>query len=271
MSDIFDRSAAVFARIDGPFGRIVLNRPDKKNAMSQAMWHRVAGAVRALDAAAGVRVIILCSSTLGSFSAGADISELETISSDPERRDANRQAIRNAQRGLARAKKPTIAQISGPCIGGGCGLAIHCDFRFADDGARFGITPAKIGIIYPLNDTKQLIDLVGVSSAKFMLFTGRIIGAAEANKIGLIDRLVPEDELAAEVEAFARELSAVSQYSLNGIKQTMQRILDGQVDDDAQSEKMFLDAHESVDAKEGVKAFLEKRPAKFTWSQNDGD
>ncbi len=271
MSDIFDQSAAVFARIDGPFGRIVLNRPDKKNAMSQAMWHRVASAVQALDAAADVRVIILCSSTLGSFSAGADISELETIASDPERREANRRAIRDAQRGLARAKKPTIAQISGPCVGGGCGLAIHCDFRFADGDARFGITPAKIGIIYPLNDTKQLMDLVGVSNAKSMLFTGRLIDALEAKSIGLIDRLVSADQLVAEVEVFARELSAVSQYSLNGIKQTMQRILDGQVDDDPASENMFVTAHESVDAKEGVKAFLEKRQAKFTWSQGDSD
>jgi len=271
MSDIFDQNAAVFARIDGSFGRIVLNRPEKKNAMSQAMWHRVADAVHELDIAADVRVIILCSSTPGSFSAGADISELETIASDPVRREANRRAIRDAQRSLARAKKPTIAQISGPCVGGGCGLAIHCDFRFADMGARFGITPAKIGIIYPLSDTKQLMDLVGVSSAKSMLFTGRLIDATEANNIGLADRLIPTDQLAAEVEAFACELSAVSQYSLNGIKQNMQRILDGQMDDDAHSEKMFLDAHENVDAKEGVKAFLEKRPAQFTWSQEDAD
>ena len=271
MSDIFDQNATVYARIDEPFGRIVLNRPEKKNAMLQAMWHRVSDAVLALDAAPDVRVIIVCSSTATSFSAGADISELGAISSDPERRNANRLAIRDAQRELARAKKPTIAQISGPCIGGGCGLAIHCDFRFAADTARFGITPAKIGIIYPLNDTKQLMDLVGVSKAKSMLFTGRLINAAEAENIGLIDRLLPAGALEADMEAFARELAAVSQYSLNGIKKTMQRILDGQVDDDMQSENMFLEAHESIDAKEGVAAFLEKRTANFIWSQGDGD
>lgn len=265
MSDIFDQKTTVCARIEGAIGRIVLNRPEKKNAMSQAMWTRVAEAVRALDAAAEVRVIILCSSTPTSFSAGADISELGVIATDPARRETNRLAIREAQRSLARAKKPTIAQISGPCVGGGCGLAIHCDFRFAADTARFGITPARIGIIYPLNDTKQLMDLVGVSAAKSMLFTGRLLDAAEAEKIGLIDRLTTSGMLDEAVEEFARQLAAVSQYSLNGIKYTMQRILDGQVDDDAQSEKMFLDAHENVDAVEGVKAFLEKRPANFTW------
>lgn len=266
MSDIFDQTAAVYAQVDGALGRIVLNRPEKKNAMSQAMWRRVSDAVQALDTVGDVRVIILCSSTPSSFSAGADISELGVISSDPARRDANRMAIREAQRGLARASKPTIAQISGPCVGGGCGLAIHCDFRFAADTARFGITPARIGIVYPLNDTKQLIDLVGVSAAKSMLFTGRLLGAAEAQKIGLIDRLETADALGEAVEAFARELASVSQYSLYGIKKTMQRILDGQTDDDVWSQDMFLDAHEGEDAKEGVKAFLEKRAPKFSWT-----
>lgn len=266
MSDIFDQTTAVYAQIDGPLGRIVLNRPEKKNAMSQAMWCRVSDAAQALDAAGDVRVIILCSFTPSSFSAGADISELEAISTNPARRDANRIAIREAQRGLARANKPTIAQISGPCVGGGCGLAIHCDFRFAADTARFGITPAKIGIIYPLNDTRQLMDLVGVSAAKSMLFTGRLLDAAEAEKIGLIDRLETAEALGAAVEAFAGELASVSQYSLFGIKKTMQRILDGQSDDNAWSQGMFLDAHEGEDAKEGVKAFLEKRAPKFSWT-----
>lgn len=265
MIDIFDPNSAVFAKISGSIGRIVLNRPEKKNAMSQAMWARVSKAVAALGATPEVRVILLCSSTPTSFSAGADISELETIAIDPVRREANRLAIRTAQRDLARAKKPTIAQISGPCVGGGCGLAIHCDFRIAANTARFGITPAKLGIIYPLNDTKQLMDLVGVSAAKSMLFTGRLLSAVEAEKIGLIDRLTEAEALDETVEEFAQELAAVSQYSLSGMKQNIQRILDGQVDDDARSEKMFIDAHEGEDAIEGVKAFLAKRPAKFTW------
>lgn len=265
MTDIFDPRSAVYAEANGSIGRIVLNRPEKKNAMSQAMWTRVSKAVSALDAAPGVRVIVLCSSTPQSFSAGADISELEVIATDPERREANRLAIRTAQRDLARAKKPTIAQISGSCIGGGCGLAIHCDFRIASNKARFGITPAKLGIIYPLNDTKQLMDLIGVSAAKSMLFTGGLLGADEALEIGLIERLTETEALDETVTEFAQELAAVSQYSLNGMKQNIQRILDGQVDDDAQSEKMFIDAHEGEDAVEGVEAFLAKRPAKFTW------
>lgn len=269
MSDIFDSTAAVYAAVDGAIGRIVLNRPEKKNAMSEAMWRRVAEAVAALDSAPDVRVIVLCSSAAGAFSAGADIGELEVIAKDPVRRESNRQAIRTAQRNLARAKKPTIAQIAGPCVGGGCGLAIHCDFRFAAEGARFGITPAKLGIIYPLNDTKQLIDLVGLANAKRMLFTGRLFTASEAEGMGLIDERLAADALEDAVQAFADELAAVSQYSLDGMKRSIQRILDGQTDDDGETAAMFLGAHEGEDAQEGVQAFLEKRRARFRWTHSD--
>lgn len=266
MSDIFDPNSYVYAQKEGAIGRIMLNRPDKRNAMSQAMWQRVVDAVHVLDAAADIRVIILCAAGEGAFSAGADLSELEIIAKDPQRREANRQAIRDAQRSLARAGKPTIAQIYGACVGGGCGLAIHCDFRFAAEGARFGITPAKIGLVYPLNDTKQLMDLIGVAHAKSMLFTGRLVNASEALSMGLIDRLTSAEDLAGSVLEFAGQLAALSQYSLYGIKKTIQRILDGQSDEDEWSQAMFLDAHEGEDAQEGVQAFLEKRPPNFTWA-----
>ena len=271
MSDIFDEKAAVFARMEGAIGRVVLNRPEKKNAMSMVMWQRVAQAVAALDATAEVRVIVLCSSKEGSFSAGADLGELVQIARDAALREENRVAIRNAQRALARAAKPTIAEISGPCIGGGCGLAIHCDFRFASEGARLGITPAKIGLIYPLNDTKTLMDLVGARHAKSLLFTARHVMAKEALAIGLIDRLVTLGQLSGEVEAFAGHMASLSQYSLVGIKDTMLRILDGQLDDDTASETLFLDAHDGQDAKEGIAAFLEKRAAQFNWTYSGDD
>jgi enoyl-CoA hydratase/carnithine racemase len=266
MTDIFDQSAPVYVRVDGAVGRIVLNRLEKRNAMSEAMWAAIPNAVKILEQSKDVRVIVLCSSGAQAFSAGADISELEVISSNADRRESNRLAIRNAQRVLARATKPTIAEISGPCIGGGCGLAIHCDFRIAADTAKFGITPAKLGIIYPLNDTKQLMDLVGVSKAKSLLFTGRIVNAADAFEMGLIDEVCQVDALAEQVIDLASHLASVSQYSLQGMKQSIQRILDGQVDDDSATSQQFIDAHEGVDAQEGVRAFLEKRTPAFTWN-----
>lgn len=269
MTDLFDPQSPIFIEKQDGIGRLVLNRPDKRNAMSEAMWSLIPEAVATLDKDSDVRVIIVGSSCDKAFSAGADIGELEQIAADPERQESNRLAIRNAQRTLARAAKPTIAEIKGACMGGGCGLAIHCDMRFAANSARFGITPAKLGLIYPLNDTKQLMDLVGPAKAKSMLFTGRVVAADEALAIGLVDELFDPEILAEKTLAFATQIAQVSQYSVRGIKQTIRRILDGQHDDNGATAEMFRDAHVGIDAAEGVRAFLEKRPASFRWNGED--
>jgi len=266
MIDFRTPESPVYIEGGKPLGRLILNRPNKRNAMSEAMWTVLPKAVQALDDDPAVRVIIVTSSSDKAFSAGADIAELQAIAADPKRQESNRLAIRDAQRTLARTRKATIAMIYGACVGGGCGLALHCDFRYAAKSARFGITPARLGLIYPLNDTKQLMDLVGPAHAKSLLFTGRIMDADEALAIGMADALFEGDALAAETEAFAHQIAAASQYSVQGIKATIRRILDGQLDDDAESAEMFRRAHEGVDAAEGVSAFLEKRAPKFPWN-----
>lgn len=264
--DFSDPCSPIVIRKEGALGFLLLNRPDKKNAMSEAMWAAIPKALRDLDADKKVRVIIFSSSRPGSFCAGADIAELEAISSSAERQESNRQAIREAQRQLARTEKPTIARIDGACMGGGCGLALHCDMRFASTSAKFGITPAKLGIVYPLNDTKQLMDLVGPAHAKSMLFTGRVMGAAEARDIGLVDEVHAEDELVDRTAAFAQQIASVSQFSVRQMKVIIRQILDGQIDDDEATAEIFKAAQEGEDAKEGIRAFLEKRPARFTWN-----
>ncbi|MBV1900852.1 MAG: enoyl-CoA hydratase/isomerase family protein [Kordiimonadaceae bacterium] len=262
------KNGVIYTEREGTIGRVILNRAEKRNAMSEAMWAAIPAAVAELDADPQVRVIILTSNGQGAFSAGADIAELQVIATDPERRESNRKAIRDAQRCLARAKKPTIAVIWGACIGGGCGLALHCDFRFAATKAKFAITPAKLGIVYPLNDTKQLIDLVGPSKAKSLLFTGRMVAADEALAMGLVDHVCSEADLTTDVQAFAAQLASASQYSIQHMKHFVQRVLDGQIDDDETTAQIFKDAQEGEDAAEGVTAFLEKRSADFRWSSD---
>jgi len=261
-----DTSQPIYVKKDGAIGYLLLNRPGKKNAMSEAMWRAIPKALSILDCDETVRVIVLASSCEGVFSAGADIAELEEISLSVERQESNRNAIREAQRALARTEKPTIAQIDGACMGGGCGLALHCDMRFASKMARFGITPAKLGIVYPLNDTKQLMDLVGPAHTKSMLFTGRVMDAEEALSIGLIDEVHCVDDLADHTTSFARQISAVSQFSVRHMKKIIRRVLDGQIDDDEETAQIFKNAQDGIDAKEGIRAFLEKRPANFTWN-----
>jgi len=267
--DYRDSSQPVYVKVEGAVGYLLLNRPEKKNAMSEAMWAAIPGAVKMLDQDKNVRVIILTSSSTGVFSAGADIAELEQIAENAERQESNRVAIREAQRSLARAEKPTIAQVSGPCMGGGCGLALHCDLRFASKSARFGITPAKLGIVYPLSDTKQLMELVGPSQAKSILFTGRVMGAEEAISIGLIDQIHADSDLVENTKEFAQQMVSVSQFSIRNMKVNIRRILDGQIDDDDATAETFKKAQEGIDAKEGIRAFLEKRPAKFKWNGED--
>ena len=147
--------------IDGPIARILIDRADKRNAFHLAMWQALPPLLDQAEAEPGVRLIMLQSAVPGMFCAGADIGELLTRHKDPAWLADNQAAINAAQFRLTRSSRPSIAFIDGDCVGGGCGLALACDMRVATPRARLGITPARLGIVYPLHDTKLLVDLVG--------------------------------------------------------------------------------------------------------------
>lgn len=242
---------------EGPVARLCIDRPEKRNSFHQGMWEMLPDLVaKAMDNPA-VRLLVLQSATPGIFCAGADIGELLDRSGDAEWRAANQAAIARAQHELARAAKPTIAFVDGDCVGGGCGLAIACDLRVATARARFGITPAKLGLVYPLHDTKLLVDLVGPSQAKRMFFTGQLLGTEEALRIGLIDLIAdtPDDLVAA--------ITAASAHSARQTKAMIRRILDGQTDDDDETSAIFAEAFTLPDFHEGVRAFVGKRKPEF--------
>ena len=241
----------------GATARLLIDRAAKRNAFTQAMWDALPNLLaEAMDDPA-VRLLVLQSAEPGIFCAGADIGELLDRSGDAEWRAANQAAIACAQHELARAPKPTIAFVDGDCVGGGCGLALACDLRVATARARFGITPARLGLVYPLHDTKLLVDLVGPAQAKRMLFTGQLIGADEAQRIGLIELIAdaPDDLIAA--------ITAASSHSARETKAMVRRILDGQTDDDAETSAIFAAAFTLPDFHEGVRAFVEKRRPEF--------
>jgi enoyl-CoA hydratase/carnithine racemase len=246
---------------DGAVARLLIDRADKRNAFDQAMWEALP---RLLDEAMGdaaVRLLVLQSAAPGAFSAGADIAEFSVGARDAEWRAKNQAAIRRAQHELARAPKPTIALIEGVCVGGGCGLAIACDLRVATPAARLGITPAKLGLVYSLHDTKLLVDLVGPAQAKRILFTGALVEAVEAERIGLIDVLA--DDAAAAVDGLAAAIADASPHSIAATKRIVRRILDGQTEDDADTLAQFDAAFTGEDFEEGVSAFLAKRKPRF--------
>lgn len=246
---------------DGAVARLLIDRPDRRNAMTQAMWEQLPPLVGEAMADDAVRILILSSATPGIFCAGADIDEFANHSADEAWRIANQAAIRSTQYALAHAAKPVIAAIDGDCVGGGCGLAIACDIRVASPTARLGITPAKLGIVYSLFDTRLLVDLVGPARAKRILFTGALHDAEQAMAIGLVDEIAA-DPLAA-ADTLARTIAANAQHSVRSSKAIIRRILDGQSDDDSDTLAQFRDAFTQPDFAEGVAAFRNKRRPDF--------
>lgn len=243
--------------IEGPIARLLIDRADKRNAFTHAMWDTLPAIVAEAVENPRVRAIILTSAKPGIFCAGADIGELMANKDDAGWCAANQAAINKAQHVLARAAKPTIAFIDGDCVGGGCGLALACDLRVATPRARFGITPANLGLVYPLHDTKLLVDLLGPGQAKRMLFTAELLSADEALRVGLIEMI------GESADGMVALIASKSSHSLAEIKQFVRRILEGQTDDDAETLEIFAAAFALPDFVEGASAFQEKRKPGF--------
>ena len=241
----------------GATAHLLIDRAAKRNAFDIAMWQAIPQILAEAAADPDLRVLVLRAAEPGAFCAGADIGELLANKDDAEWRATNQRAINAAQFELTRFALPTIAFVDGDCVGGGCGLALACDLRVASPRARFGITPAKLGLVYPLHDVKLLSDLVGPGQAKRMLYTGSLIDAAEALRIGLIEA-VGED-----FSEFAEPILAASPYSARQIKGFVRRVLDGQAHDDADTLAVFAAAFTGPDFLEGTNAFTQKRKPEF--------
>lgn len=253
---------AIYLDRTGPHAVLRLNRPDKRNALNLAMWLRLIELLAEAEADPSVRLLIVTGEG-PAFAAGADIDEMKAVFDDPKAADSIAEVTSQSQRALHRFPKPTIAMIRGACVGGGCGIALCCDLRFGDTSAKLGITPGKLGLVYSLADTKRLIDAVGVSNAKDILYTGRILAADEAQTLGLLDRLCADDQLESEVHAFADRVCAASQYSAEATKKIAHMILDGAEEDTPETRALFVDAFSGDDFREGFEAFTAKRTPNF--------
>lgn len=197
------------------------------------------------------------------FAAGADITEFRTLYASPESSAGNSKGISGAMEALASFPKPTIAKIRGACVGGGCGIALACDIRFADGTSKFAITPSKLGLVYLFSDIKRLIQAVGVSHAKDILFSARMVDAEDAKDMGLINHLVAQYQLDQAVREHAVSIYENSHESNLTTKQMFLAYEAGQRGETPTTRKMFTHGFASADFQEGYKAFLEKRRPDF--------
>jgi len=251
---------------EGAVATLVLNRPGSHNAIRLGMYEALPELVRGIEADASVKVLVVRGAGTRAFASGADIGEFERVRADAESARVYNERVAAAERALEGLTKPTIAMVHGYCIGGGCGLALACDLRFADEAASFAITPAKLGLVYSLESTKRLVDVVGPAQAKWMLMSGQRVPAERAYQIGLADQWVPGEDLEKITYEFAELLCTRAQFSVRATKQIVTRILAGQTTDDEQSRDLRNSSFDTDDYAEGVRAFLDKRRPHFTWS-----
>ncbi|MDH3453910.1 MAG: enoyl-CoA hydratase-related protein [Desulfuromonadales bacterium] len=254
--------ACLLLEKDGPLATITFNNPKALNALTVATFHGLEGLLNQLEQDVDVRVVILTGAGDKAFIAGGDIGHLGTLDADGAREFALL-----AQRVIDRIEafpKPVIAAINGYALGGGCELAMGCDIRMAADSAKFGQPEVKLGIIPGFAGTQRLARLVGKGRAKELVFTGAMIDAEEACRIGLVNRVVAKDRLLEETRALAL---LMCDQSASAIKFAKDAIDNGLEMDFARGSRyeadLFALCFTTADCKEGISAFLEKRLAKF--------
>ncbi len=239
---------------------IRLNRPKQLNALNDALMDQLGAALIGFDRDDGIGCIVITGSDKA-FAAGADISAMAKFGYMDVHR--NEFITRNWET-LLQVRKPVIAAVSGFALGGGCELAMMCDFIIASDSARFGQPEIKIGIIPGAGGTQRLPRAVGKAKAMDTVLTGRMMDVAEAERAGLVSRIVPVDKLIDEALAAAAAICALSGPSLALAKASVNRAFEGSLNDGVDYERrLFHSLFATEDQKEGMAAFLDKRPPVF--------
>ena len=250
----------LIVEIDDSVALIRLNRPDALNALNSVLMSELAQALSAADTNDHVRCIVLTGSDKA-FAAGADVREMagksfvDVFANDLFGPDAET---------ILRVRKPIIAAVSGFALGGGCELAMMCDFIIASDTAKFGQPEINLGIVAGMGGTQRLTRFVGKSKSMDMHLTGRFMDAAEAERCGLVSRVFPAADLIAEVLKIARKIADKSTLSVMAVKEAVNRAQEGSLREGLLFERRLFHAlFATEDQKEGMAAFLEKRTPQF--------
>lgn len=256
-------SPKLHASVDGPVATLSIDNPAKHNALDLGMWQALPGLIAELERDERVRVIILRGGGTGSFASGADIAEFETARAGAEGGRHYEALNEAAFWAVAHCAKPVIAMIRRFCLGGGFGLALSCDLRIASENATFGVPAARLGIGYPPGAVKLVTAAVGAPAAKDLFYTARRVGAEEAQRLGIVQRIVPDGALEETALALAHDIAANAPLTLRAAKAAIDAAVGlphPGTDPVGLADRCF----DSEDAVEGRKAFLEKRKPVFT-------
>jgi enoyl-CoA hydratase/carnithine racemase len=254
----------LIGRKDGPIGWMIFNNPERRNAVSLDMWRAIPDVLAAFETDPEVRVIVFTGAGERAFVSGADISQFEAERNDAAAEARYSSASAAANVAMAGLSKPSIAMIRGYCIGGGLAVALTCDLRICTEESRFAIPAARLGLGYGFGGVKALIDVVGPSIAKEILFTARQFSAEEALRVGLVNRVAPAAELEGLVRDYAAMIGANAPLTLRAAKLAAREALrDPDKRRLGEVEAAVAACFDSADFKEGRTAFMEKRTPEF--------
>ncbi|HEU4430653.1 MAG TPA: enoyl-CoA hydratase [Myxococcota bacterium] len=254
----------ILSSVEDQLGWIVIDHPERRNAVSAEMWGALADAAEKLDADPGVRVIVLRGAGEVAFVSGADISEFESRRTGGAAAQIYEEGTQRAFGTLGAVAKPVIAMIHGFCVGGGMATALAADLRYCADDALFAIPAAKLGLGYHAGGIEALTALVGPSTAREIFFTARRYRAEDALRLGLVNAVFPKMELEARVREIAAQIAANAPLTIRSVKRISRELSRRPDQQDWDAIRGSIQrCFDSEDYKEGVRAFLEKRTPRF--------
>ncbi|MDH4181129.1 MAG: enoyl-CoA hydratase-related protein [Betaproteobacteria bacterium] len=253
---------SILVERDGPLATVVLNRPEKLNALTRAMWGALGDAIAALSADDTVRCVVVRGAGERAFSPGNDIGEFAVQRSNKAQAREYGKVMHATAAALAGCRHPLVAQIHGLCVGGGLEIAALCDLRICGESSRFGAPIKNLGLVMAYAEMAPLVDLAGRAVALEILLEGRIFDAAEAKSKGLVTRVVPDAEVAAEARATAQRIAEGAPLAARWHKKFARRLAQGTPLTAAELDECF-DCFDTADFREGYEAFLAKRKPRF--------
>lgn len=246
----------------GPIATVILNAPERRNALASPSWTRLAEVMTELAADETLRCVVLRGAGDQAFSAGADISEFETVRKDAQAGKAYGARIAAALDALAGCRHPTVAMIQGACVGGGLEIAAYCDLRIAGESSRFGIPTGRLGLVVAYGEMARLIDLVGRAATLEILLEGRVFGAVEAKEKGLVTRVVADGRVEEETYETARRIAAGAPLVARWHKKFADRLRDPRPLTGAETDEEYA-CYGTEDFRIGFRAFLDKKTPGF--------